>query len=72
MDDELNKNENEQIPQAEEPADTGREVEELRAQIDALKAETEKLTRELVNKVTDKTPRPSGDAGAYYREMMKP
>ena len=62
----------EQVTPETPPADTGHETEELRAQIEALRSETEKLTRELAARLEpDKKPE-SGNAAAYFRGFLKP
>lgn len=54
----------------EEPADTGRDVEELKNVIGSLKAQLSELTDELKRKDPDQKSEPA-DYQAYFKELMK-
>ena len=54
----------------ETPADTGRDVEELKNVIGALKAQLSELTDELKRKDPDQKAEPA-DYQAYFKELMK-
>lgn len=62
-----------QAPNAEpqpEPVDTGRDVAELKAAIEALQEQTKQLTDELRRKDPEAN-KPNADFGEYFKDFMR-